>query len=163
MTTNGVIAGVFVTPHLMHVDLTDLGTTVTSCGCQVIGRKQMNARVSLPSRHVCRPGRQRPRQHLNSCSGSFSFTKASSFQSCPDPIGDVQTPALSSESAWSLREGSGNPCDDCAPACKNSHFGGLPHTQIGAELLLIRGTETTHNVDMISLAWGSMQDLVNGS
>lgn len=155
MRTNGVIAGVFVTPHLMLVDLTALGTAVTSRGCQVIVLKQVEARVSLP-------GRQPPRQHLNSCSSSCSFTKASSLQSCCAAIG-VQTPAHSSESAWSWRGGSGNPCDDCAPACKNRRFGRLPHTQTGPELLLIRGPETTHNVDMISLARASVQDLVGGS
>lgn len=159
MTTNGVIADVFVTPHLMHVDLTDPDTAATFCGCQVIGRKQMNVKVSLLSRHLCR---QRPRQHLHSRSGSVSFNKASYLQNSFDPVG-VQMPAHRSESSPSLCEGSGNPCDDCVPACKNSDFGRLPHTQIGPGRLLIKGTETTHNVDMISLARSSVQDLVNGS
>lgn len=54
VTTNGVLADVFVTPHLMHVDLTDLDTAATLCGCQAIGGKQMNVKVSLLSRHPCR-------------------------------------------------------------------------------------------------------------
>lgn len=92
MTTKGVIAVVFVTPHLTDVELMDPDTPVTFCGRQVIGRKQMSVRDYLISTHLYYGGRQRPWQQLDSCSRSFSFTKPSYLQNCFDSDG-VQIPA----------------------------------------------------------------------
>lgn len=122
MTTKEVIAVLFPTPHLTDVELTDPDTPVTFCGRQVIGRKQMNVRDYLISTHLYYGGRQRPWQQHDSCSRSFSFTKPSYSQNCFDSDG-LQMPAHSSESDSSPFESSGNPCDDCAPACNNNDSG----------------------------------------
>lgn len=114
---------------LMHVDLTDLDSAVTFCGCRVTGRRQVNARVIPVLPRQTAPSAARPDRStkLHICR-TVSMRWLCRCQR-------VHT----SQSASRPREGSGNACDDCAPACKNSDFGRLPRTQIGSELLLIKG------------------------